>query len=172
MIEARFTEQMIEKIEALKGQKLLSFLQPETDGCYLDGTVRIITNEEKLDILNAELNIPWFENETETVYSFQIVNATEKSKKKFVEVNEIIENVEVVTDIVKIPEQNYEIALDTALIFTTKMHKYTFCRGWFFSSAIDYAVDKNADEIYPIKEVAEDWSNGGCWKVDVQRIIK
>lgn len=79
---------------------------------------------------------------------------------------------QIVSDKIIIPNENYEIVLDMAGIITTNSHEYVFSREWHFGQYLRINVDNNFDEIYPLTKVKEEWNNFGKWDVDVKRTVE
>ena len=127
-------------------------------------------------ISNKEKQIPWFQNkdlnDREDIFCFHCEKFCCMQNVDTVLVQEKIENIELITDYIKIPQKEYEIVLDMALIISTRMHRYVISRGWYFEECLDINVDKNYDDIYPLKQVVEEWDNYGEWKVDVKRVVE
>ena len=175
MIEARFTNEMKDILKKLIGTEFICYsssamYEGETVN---DGIVYIHASNLSIKISNAEKQIAWFQNNNvgtvEDIFSFHCEEAFEKTNQEVVFVREKIEKIELITDFLKIPEKNYEIALDMALIIVTEAHRYVISRGWHFGEYLDINVDKNYDDIYPVKQVVEEWNNFGEWEVIIER---
>lgn len=132
---------------------------------HVDNVTMKLSNEEK--------RIPWFKNgdlSEEEIFSFVCEKTVEQGKQKIF-IKEKINKVKIITDYIKIPQENYEIALDMAVTIETEAHQYVISRGWYFGQYLDVFVDKNLADDYPVGREAEDWSNGGEWKVVVKRVV-
>ena len=141
-----------------------------------DGKVYLHVGDSTIKISNEEKQITWFKNkdlsDRENIFCFHCEKFGCVQKVDTVLIQEKIENIELVTDYIKIPQKEYEIALDMALIIVTGMRRYVISRGWYFEECLDINVDKNYDDIYSINQVVEEWDNYGEWKVDVKRVIE
>ena len=177
MVEARFTNKMKDVLKSLKGFELVGYSATEfyAGETVHDGKVYLHVGDRTIKISNEGKQIPWFKHselgDWEEIFSFSCEETFEKRKQKMV-IKESIEKVEIVTDYIKIPQKNYEISLDMAVIIATKAHRYVISRGWHFGEYLDVNLDKNFDEIYPVARVLEDWNNFGEWEVEVKRIIQ
>ena len=153
MIKAKFTSQMIETLKQLKGKNFISYSASKEASVtrIFNGIVCINTDGFSVKLVNATTVIPWLtSNETEDIFSFTCQETKEDIKGKIFPIGEKIESVEVITDYVKIPSNDYEITLDMAVILSTPSHKYTFSRSYFFIEMLHVDIDKDFNEIYSI----------------------
>ncbi len=177
MIEARFTSEMKDVLKGLKGFELVGYSATELymGETVYDGKIYLHVGDSTIKISNEEKQIPWFKNkdlsDRENIFCFHCEKFGCIQKMDTVLVQEKIENIELITDYIKIPQEEYEIALDMALIIETNKHRYMFSRGWYFDESLEISVDKNYDDIYPIKQAVEEWNNFGEWEVDIKRVI-
>ncbi len=177
MIEARFTSEMREMLKSLKGFELVGYSATElyAGKTVHDGNVYLHVGGGTIRISNKEKQIPWFRNkdlsDIEEIFSFSCVETFEQGEQT-IAIKERIEEVELITDYIKIPQKNYEIALDMALIIVTEAHRYVISRGWHFGEYLDINVDKDYDDMYSAKQAVEEWNNFGEWEVEVNRVIQ
>ncbi|MBQ8375272.1 MAG: hypothetical protein IJX98_06865 [Clostridia bacterium] len=178
MIKAGFTTEMKNILKKLKGAEFICYSASKFHAgeTVHDGVIYIHANNVSIKVSNEEMQIPWFNhkelNTIEDIFVFHCEETFEKARKNVVFVQEKIEEMELIADCVKIPKEEYEITLDMALIIITKAHRYVLSRGWYFGESLSIDVDKNYDEIYPIKQVVEEWNNFGEWEVKVNRVIE
>lgn len=175
MIEARFSPQMKEILKKLKGEEFISYGSKEisVDGSAYNGAINLQTSNVTLRISNEGKQIPWFKGETkEEVFSFSCEKIDVLKDGKVIFVKEKIDEVSLIYDTITIPEKNYQIVFDMALIIKTEKHLYLISREWHFLECLNINLDKDYDDIYPIKKVMEDWNNFGNWQVDVDRKVE
>ena len=177
MIEARFTYKMKELLKGLKGCELVGISATEffAGETVHDGKVYLCVGDRIIKISNESKKISWFKHkdlsEIEEIFSFSCEKTFEQGKQKIL-IQDTIEKVSLITDYITIPQKNYEIALDMAVIIGMGSHKYIISRGWYFGEYLDISVDKNYDDIYSLAQVVEDWNNFGEWKVDIKRVVE
>lgn len=185
MINAKFSDQMIGTLKKLKGKQFISFFidgDDFTDRSYC--IIRIKTDAFCIDIMNEEQELPFLKSPVGNTEELSCFSCSEKNVDspftpyienigfKEIPIGEKIDKVMLITDIVSIKQENYDITLDMALIIQTNKHQYTFARQWYFDEQIFVYIDKNYDVIYPVEEVKSSWSNYGELYVDVERTIK
>lgn len=177
MIEARFTSEMRDILKEVIGVELIGY---SASAIYAgetvhDGEIYFHFSDRTIKIFNETRKISWFKHkdlsDVEDIFSFSCTETIEEAKQKKL-VQERIEKIEIITDYIKIPKKNYDIALDMALIIVTSGHRYMISRGWQFGEYLDINIDKNYDEIYSVEQVIEDWNNFGEWEVAVVRGIQ
>ena len=177
MIEARFASGMKEMLKAMEGAEFAGysateFYEKET---VHDGKIYLHIDDKTIKISNEVKEIPWFNHKdlsnSEEIFSFSCAETSEQGEQKVL-VKETIESIEIITDYIKIPQNNYEIVLDMALIIVTGEHRYMISRGWHFGDYLDINVDKNYDKIYPVSQVVAEWNNYGEWEVIVERCVE
>jgi len=177
MIEARLTSEMKEVLKRLKGVAFVGYSATEfyAGETVHDGKIYLRVGDGTIKISNEEKEIPWFKNKDtsdwEEIFSFSCTETIEEGEQK-ISLKETIEKVKIITDYIKIPQKNYEIALDMAVIIVTEAHRYIISRGWHFEESLDINVDKNFDEIYPVAQILEEWNNFGEWEVEVNRVVQ
>lgn len=186
MIEAKFSNEMLQYLGKLNNSWFIKYItDDETGGNSTYCKLGIDSDNVCLDIFNEETNVDWFvsgnkiQQEDISVFSCAIRNDGEKfqpylgeSQIIAIDVNEKIGKVEIVSDLIDVNNGEYTIDYDMAIIIETEKHKYIFSRGWYFDEEIYINVDKSIDEIYPIREVQESWSNDGEFVVKVSRVVK
>lgn len=177
MIEARFTTEMRGLLKSLKGLEFVGYSATEfyEGKTVFDGKVYLHIGDSTIKVFNESKRISWFKSkdlsDLEEIFSFACIRTCEQGQQTIL-IKEEIEEIKIVTDYIKIPQKNYEIILDMALIVETTAHKYIISRGWFFGEYLDVLVDKNLDDEYSTMRVIEDWNNDGEWDVDVKRIVE
>lgn len=178
MINARFTLEMKDILKKMKGAEFLCYSASEiyAGETIHDGGIYLQTSNVLVKISNVERSIPWFKHkylsDRENIFCFHCEEVGQKQGSDTVFVREKIENIELVTDYIKILQAEYEIALDMALIITTSKRRYVISRGWHFGEYLDINTDKDYNDIYPVQQVIEEWNNFGEWEVNVERKIE
>lgn len=177
MIEARFTNKMKDILKSLKGCDFVGYSVTEFyEGKTVhDGKIYLHVADRIIKIFNKGKQIPWFQtkdlSDLEEIFSFACAETFEQGKQKNV-VKETIKKVSIITDYIKIPQENYEIVLDMAVLIETEAHRYIISRGWQFEECLDMNIDKKYDEVYPVEQVVEEWNNFGEWEVNIKRDIE
>lgn len=186
MIKAKFNNLMLENLKKIKGSKLLCYLTDDMyDGNVSYGKVGLETNNGCLDVYNEETSVDWFDIDGEkTKEDISMFSCKERKEgEEFVpyinktnvirhEVDEYINSIKIVTDFVRINNEEYSIDYDIAIIIKTDSHKYTISRGWLFSEEIYISIDDDCNDIYSITDEINDWNNDGDYSVEVKRTIK
>jgi len=177
MIEARFTNEMIDLLKCLKGVEFVGYSATDlyAGETIYDGKVYLQVGTKTIKISNEEKQIPWFKSkdlsDLENIFSFSCLETIEQGEQKFV-VKERIKSVKIITDYINIPQKNYEIALDMALVIVTEAHSYIISRGWIFGEYLDINMDKGFDDIYSLSQVKEEWNNFGDWEIVAKRVTQ
>ncbi len=184
MVKAKFTKQMIEIIQTLKGKTFISYFMD--DDIFFDKSyclIRIKTDSACLDLMNEIQEFPFLKSpvgDTEELSCFtcQEKNINEPFKPylvdigyKEINVNEKISEVSIISDKITITQENYTIDLDMALVIKTSHHTYIFSRQWYFDEHIFIHIDKDFNSIYSIDDVKQSWDNDGEFQVEVERTI-
>ncbi len=178
MNKAKFTNEMIEIIKTIKGKTFCSYdCAKFLDEAY--GNIRINLNDFSIEFLNETKETHFWDSfEDISCFSCKKVDINSTFKPYCDEdfqnysINEKIQQIQIISDTISINNKEYEISFDMAVIINTEKHNYIFSRGWFFGEVISINVDKNYDEIYPVKQVIDDWDDDGKNNVAVSRCVK
>lgn len=185
MVKAKFSEKEIEILTKLKAALFVKYVMDDVgNGVSAYCKLGIECDNICLDLLNEETDVDWFitdnniKKEDISVFSCKIRNDNELFKPYIdgsdvitVCVNEKIKNVYIVSDYINVNSGEFTIDYDIAVIIETEQKKFIFSRGWFFSEEIYVNVDRDINEIYPIREVKDSWSNDGEFSVKVNRTL-
>lgn len=177
MIKAKLTEEMTETIKNAKNQNLCSYEYGKSIKNEAYGNLQINLNSFAIELINEEDKLPFYDT-TEDISFFKCTK--KQLDEKYVPycpnepiekhgVDEKILATSVIEDCISINNGEYNITFDMAIIFETENHKYVFSRGWFFDETISISIDKEFDDIYPVSQVVEDWSDEGDNKVEIKR---
>ena len=169
MIEAKFTDEMRKTFKNMKGKTFKSYEgAPEKFRRNLEfyGNLRINLGLESIDITNLEQPME-FAGTIEDVSCFKCEKAERDSifepytlsPHLVYMVNERIKSVAIVVDKIHVPDEEYDIEFDMALVIRTTHSVYTFTRGWYYWESIEVNVDKGKEKPYPIEQVQADWDN-------------
>lgn len=183
-MKTKFNTDMINMISSLIGKVFINYecdLEEKWNRTY--GYLRINTNDESIDISNEQDSVILF-GEKEDVACFKCFISGENTLKesfdlideyeaKQISVGEVINSISIISEKVKITENNTtdEMEFDMAIIIKTDKHNYTISREEWFSELIYINVDKEFNDIYPIEKDKEDWSNDEDRKVEIERFI-
>lgn len=169
MIEAKFSPDMRETIKRMKGKTFKSYEGvPEFQKMPVEfyGNFRINLGQEAISFTNLERPTQ-FPGTVEEVSCFEC----EKVEKESIfepylagphlvyMVNERIKSVAIVIDKIHVPDEDYDIEFDMALVIRTTHSVYTFTRGWYYWESIEVNIDKEKEMPYPIEDVQTDWDN-------------
>lgn len=177
MIYATFTEEMRMLLHSMIGKKFSSY------ECGLDerffrafGNVRINVDTLPVELTNEEHSLPLLDGyEDMTYFSVEKVDSNFRfepdvvTNTKVIEVNKVITSIEIVTDSISVNKGEYQITFDAALIFHMGNDTLMFARDAWFSELITIKENDEYDNVFPIQEAKESWSNDGELKVEVQR---
>lgn len=182
MINVQFTKQMKERIKSLKGKRFVSYSMD--DDCFADRSyckIRITTDDFCLEIMNEVQAFPFIQGSIDDTEEMSCFSCQEKSlgskyepylegvKYKEIEVNETICEVSIVSDVITIEQEKYDICFDMAIIIKTESHTYTFYRQWYYDEYIFIGKDVDFDSVYSIDDVRTSWDNDGEYAVTVER---
>lgn len=181
-MKTKLNENMIQLLSSLVGKKFISFecdLEEKWNRayCYLrintDSSVVDISNEQELVNLFGENEdvscLKCFANKGKSLKeTFSLIDSY-KSKEIFV--NELIESISIISEKVKVDENNTmkEIEFDMAIIIKTANHEYMFSRENWFDEFIYINIDKKFNDIYPISKDKEIMSNDKSRNVFIKR---
>ena len=169
MVKAKFTFEMREILKNMKGKTFKSYEgAPERFRGHIEfyGNVRINLGRESIDFTNLEQPTE-FAGTIEDVSCFACEKAEKNSEFQpylagphlVYMVNERIKSVAIVVDRVFVPDEDYEIEFDMALVVRTTHNVYTFTRGWYYWESIEVFVDKDKEMPYPVEQAQGDWDN-------------
>ena len=169
MIEAKFSPDMRAIIKSMKGRILKSYEGvPEFQKLPVEfyGNLRINLGRESVDFTNF-VKTTEFAGTIEDVSCFACEKAEKNSEFQpylagphlVYMVNERIKSVAIVVDRVFVPDEDYEIEFDMALVVRTTHNVYTFTRGWYYWESIEVFVDKDKEMPYPVEQAQGDWDN-------------
>lgn len=172
-MKAKFSEKAIEILKNIIGKEFVSYSAKRIQfNASYNGEVFINANSSFIKLYAEEKEITWFCDDklhnSENIFGFNCEMSNNQGEE-IILVNDVISGIDVITDFVSIPQKNYYIELDMALIIKTQSHNYIFSRAWYFDESIDINIDKNYDDIYSINKVKESWNNAEEWDVKVER---
>ena len=173
MTNATLDKNMIELLKNLKNTKFISY---ECGKIFnlASGNLKINTDKISLEITNF-LKEDLFFDENEEFAVFECKKSNSKFKpycdttlKKF-GIEENIINIEIINDFISVNNGEYEFSYDQAIIIKTQNKTIMFSRDVWFSEVITISDNDNYDDVFPISEVKETFSNYGEYKVEVKR---
>jgi len=179
MVTAKFTDEMIKIITSMIGKVFCSYECGNTFDNQTYCNFQINLEDSSIEFMNEVKDFPFYDSSEElSTFSCKKLPLNtlfkpycgEPSKKHLI--NEEITSVSIVNDEITINNDEYSISFDMAIIIDTTSHKYTFSRGWFFGEEIDISKDLDFNDVYPIHNVIEDWSEDGENDVKVIRTKK
>ena len=85
------------------------------------------------------------------------------------EVNQIITGIELINDTINVNDGEYEISFDEAIIIHMDTDILMLARDTWFSEIISIRDNDNYNQIFPVDEVKEEWSNEGEKSVSIER---
>ena len=175
MAKKIFTKEMIEIISSMKGKTMVSYQCPQIDKWSRTyGFFRINMEDYAIEFSNEEKEIPFFDR-TEEVAGFECKKVDLQKEYSLgvlidnVFVDEKVKTIEIITDKIKVEEEDYEITFDNALIFHTEHQTIMFSRDTWFSELINISDNDDFDSVFPIEKVIEEWNCDGDYKVSVKR---
>ena len=185
MTRWQFDENMIQMLQSIVGKQFLSFEMDSSVEGQSYGTARLIFDNTAILLKNEEEEIAMFENDDvpyeeaskftcsisnpELPFSPGIVNAAVKKR----EINEIVTDVEIISDTIKGVEHGIDIIIDMAVVIRTEKHAYTFSKSHvWFDEAIYVNIDKDMENICPVLSDLSLWNNDGEWNVTIDRSVR
>lgn len=179
MIDCKLDDNMLTILKGIIGSELISF-ELDDDKIVNNrafGVIRINTSINSVEVYNDVHEVDYFGDNEDVSYFTCITVDTkqafkgyyENSSNKKVSVNEKIVGVQIVSDEIRVGNQNYNISFDRAIIIKTERQIFMISRDWHFMETMLLTCDKNIDEIVPIEKVIADWSNDGEFNVCVKR---
>ena len=176
MVKAKFSNEMLEYIKKMVGHTLCSYEYGKMVQNEAYGNLQINLDSFAIEILNEVKELPFFDSTEDISYFTCEKKSLSEPFKPYCEepckkhlIDEKVLSVYIVEDSISINDGEYDITFDMAIIIETCNHKYIFSRDWFFSETISISLDEEFDNIYPISNVIEDWSDEGENKVEVKR---
>ena len=180
MDKIKITNDMKNLLSSIKGETFLSYeceIEDKWNRTY--GYLRINTDLKSLDISNQQKSMSLF-GENEDVAIIEIFGNKNKSMKesfnlidtfspKKVEINEVIKDVFIISEIVELNDEKIE--MDMGIIIQTDKHKYYFTKENWFDEFIYINVDKDFDTIYPIEKDKDEWSSDESDDIKISRFI-
>lgn len=177
MVEARFSKDMISILSSCKDKKLVSYeseAPSEVGGVY--GNMRLNFDGFSLEIVNEEQSMPMFNEQedvaciscskVDTSAPFEPMVVTDVVKTS---VGHVVEAIDVITDTIDVNDGEYQIAFDMAVIFHMENAILMVSRDVWFSEMLTIRDNERFDEVFPVDEVIESWSNDGEYHVSVKR---
>ena len=181
----QFDENMMEMLKGIVGKR---FLSVETDDS-MEGqsycVARLNFDGTSILLKNGEEEIAMFENEDvpyeeAAKFSCSISDTThpfmpglEGACVKKYDVDELVANVEIVSDTIKCAEQGIDIVIDMALLVRTENHSFIFSKSHvWFDEVIYVNVDKSIDDVCPLFSDLSLWNNDGEFDVSIERTIR
>ena len=74
-------------------------------------------------------------------------------------VNERIKSVAIVSDTISVPDEDYQIEFDMAVVIRTAYNTYTFTRDWYYGESIEVNIDRERMMPYDVSSVRSDWES-------------
>lgn len=175
MVYATLSGKMVDLLRSMIGNELVSY-ECAVQNNEIYGNLRINTSGGAVEVVNEVQELPFFDG-CEDISFFRCCEApTDKPFVSFcdepvsvVPVSDKISEIEIVRDVVRVNDGNYEIAFDMAIIIKCQTRTIIFSRGWHFSEVI--SVMSDTAEVYPVANVVSDWENDGDNQVTVDRTI-
>lgn len=164
MVRAILNDEMIQGLSALKGLMLESIEGAfDDDGAF--GNVRINTTQSCIDLECTPKTERYFGGIEDLCY-FTCLLADKKqkfipylkkkAKKKII--NEKIESIKLIRSIIELPKHNYSIEIDQAIEIKMSKNTIAFFNLGCFTEDIQIKMNCFLDDIYPISQVVEFWS--------------
>lgn len=177
MVNAVFTDEMIEILRTMKGKTLKSYeCESGERWNHPYGCVRLNLGEYAVDLTNEVHDleffgriedIPYFECEKKELSDpFRWNKKTEAYM-----VDEKIKEVVIVTDEIDIPLEKYSIVTNRAVILRCEYNYYVFDREWYYGELIFIKIGKTMPELYSTEKVAYDWGDDGKNETIVKRTM-
>lgn len=183
MTNWQFNKDMIQILKHMIGMRFLSYEKDGvTDGqsyCVLrlnlDGKSILLKNEDEEIAMLSDDNI----REEAARFSCSeidpdepFVGLVDDVKTIKYETNEIVKNVQIITDVITGSHKDMNIMIDMAIVIKTETHTYIFSKSeTWFDEMIYINTDKDFDKICPIQKVIDMWNNDGKLEVEVNRTI-
>ena len=179
-MNTRMNQEMISLLRNLKDKRLINIeCKYEEKFKRTYGYLRLNTDDVSIDITNIVEPMSLF-GEVEDVAVFRCYNNTGKSIKEafklvdyyetsLIEISEIIKNISIVHEKV-IKNSSEEMIFDMCIIIETENHKYLISRKNWFMELIYINKDEEFDNIYPIEEDKQIWTD--YFDTTIERIVE
>lgn len=185
MTRWQFDENMIQMFKSIVGKQFLSFEMDSSVEGQSYGTARLIFDKTSILLKNEEEEIAMFENDDvpyeeaskftcsisdpDLPFSSELVDVAVKK----CEINEIVTDVEIISDTIKSIEHGIDIIIDIAVVIKTEKHAYIFSKSHvWFDEAIYVNIDKDIEDICPVLSDLSLWNNDGEWNVTIERFVR
>lgn len=164
MIDVTLSANMLKILKSMVGHTFCSCTYADFPPNEAYGNVLISLDNFSIELCNRLVVLPYF-GTFEDISRFACWIKTGSFKPdcsspiQVHPVNEKILSVSVIEDRISVNGGEYEITFDMAVVIKTECHSYIFSRGWYFAESMYVNIDKTLDEIYPLEEVIDDWSD-------------
>ena len=179
MLYATFTKEMKDILRSMVGKTLKSY---EGDFCGAQrvyGVCRIHLGRFSIELQNEVQGMPFFDKEEDIpVLTCRIVSKkdpfwpeTQGGEPLYYMIDEKIKAVDIVTDVIRVNKDEYEITIDQAVVIRTESHCYSFYKDWMYGETINIVSSDEKPTLYPEEKVIEEWSDRGEDHVNLRRSI-
>ena len=185
MTRWQFDEDMIIMLKRVVGKRFLSFERDSSAEGQAYSVARLNFEDVSILLKNEEEEISMFEDESvpyEEAAKFtcskcdpaqQFMPGLADVPVKRQDVNELVTEIDVVSDLIRSFEHEINIVIDIALIIRTENHAYIFSKSHvWFDEVIYIDLDKSIDDICPLHSDLALWNNDGAWNVTIERTIR
>lgn len=178
MTEVTIKNDIIDKLKKCINKNFISFecdFEEKWNRTYaylrlnIDSMVIDISNEQEGVKLFGELeDVSYLKCKISNNISLkESYNLIATYKSKIINIDEKINNIYIISDIIEAEKEIMEI--DMAIVIETEKHKYCFSRENWFDEFIYINIDKEFEEIYPLKNDIEDWEKED---IKINRYVK
>ena len=164
MVKAILNDKMIQELSTLKGE-ILENIEGTFDENGAFGNIRINTQKGCIALDCTPKTAQYFGGAEDLCYfACSLVDKKQKfipylkKKAKKKTINEKIEGIKLIRAIIELPKHNYAIEIDQAIEIKMLKNTITFFNQGCFTEDIQIKMNCLLDDIYPISQVVDFWS--------------